>query len=652
MNILFYICTQYFTKLHLFDFIVTLNYLNQLLFLLKRLLICYLLYFICRALFYIGNAGLFPSVNFIAFLQDSIYGLRFDTFSIFVGNSLFIFLSIIPSNLYHKKAYRSVLKWLFVISNSIFIMANCVDIAYYRFTKKRSSSDLFEQIGGQTDMGRLLPQFIKDFWWVLVIYIILIVTLITLYKRVKPIEVKKYVFANLKEWLLITLLFFVFSGCIVIGIRGGFQRIPVDIVNAGSVTIPEEIPIVLNTPFTLIKSVSQEAVINYDFYDEAFLKAHYDPIHHYKDSTFQKQNVVVLILESFAKEYTKLGTGKNLTPFLDSLMGNSLVFTNAYSNGSKSIEGIPAILSGLPSLMENPFINSIYANNVQTSFASVLRKEGYSTAFFHGGINGTMNFDDWAPSAGYANYYGKNEYANNDDFDEFWGVWDEPFLQYSIKKMNELKTPFHSAIFTLSSHHPYFVPKQYKNKFKKGPLENSQSIRYADYALNQFFNTAKKQSWYNNTLFILCADHASISGHPFYSNVVGNQSIPILFFKGDNSLKGENKTVISQMDILPSALNLLGYNKPFFALGKSFLEGTQRESYYYGNSTHYVYNDSMLFAFTLNELKSVVNYKRDSSLYLQLINKYPEIEKKEIEKFKIFIQTYNQTLINNTGSVK
>lgn len=631
---------------------MTLNYLNQLLFLLKRLLICYLLYFICRVLFYIGNAGLFPSVNFTDFLQNSIYGLRFDTFSIFVGNSLFILLSSIPSNLYHKKTYQSILKWLFVISNSIFIMANCVDIAYFRFTKKRSSADLFEQIGGQTDMGHLLPQFIKDFWWVLVIYIILVVTLITLYKRVKPVVVNKYVFTNIKEWLLITLLFIVFSGCIVIGIRGGLQRIPIDIVNAGSVTIPEEIPIVLNTPFTLIKSVSQEAVTNFNFYDEAFLKAHYDPIHHYKDSTFQKQNVVVLILESFSKEYTKLGNGKNLTPFLDSLMDHSLVFTNAYSNGSKSIEGIPAILSGLPSLMENPFINSIYANNVQTSFASVLGKEGYSTAFFHGGINGTMNFDDWAPSAGYINYYGKNEYANNNDFDEFWGVWDEPFLQYSIKKMNELKTPFHSAIFTLSSHHPYFVPKKYKDKFEKGPLENSQSIRYADYAVKQFFNTAKKQSWYNNTLFILCADHASISEHRFYSNVVGNQSIPVLFFKGDNSLKGESKTIFSQMDILPSALNLLGYNKPFFALGKSYLESTQHQSFYYGNSTHYVYNDSMLFSFSLNELTSVFNYRRDSTLYSPLINKYSEIENKEIENFKVFIQTYNQTLINNTGSIK
>ncbi|MEI8137948.1 MAG: LTA synthase family protein, partial [Bacteroidota bacterium] len=427
---------------------------------------------------------------------------------------------------------------------------------------------------------------------------------------------------------------------------------PIDIVNAGSVTIPEEIPIVLNTPFTLIKSVSQETVPNYSFYDETFLKANYNPVHYYKDSTFKKQNVIVLILESFSKEYTKLGTGKDLTPFLDSLMDQSLMFTNAYSNGSKSIEGIPAILSSLPSLMDNPFINSIYTNNVQTSFASLLRKEGYSTAFFHGGINGTMNFDNWAPSAGYANYFGKNEYNNNDDFDDFWGVWDEPFLQFSIKKMSELKAPFHSAIFTLSSHHPYFVPKKYKNKFKKGPLENSESIRYADYSLKQFFETAKKQAWYNNTLFILCADHASLSKHKFFSNVVGNQSIPIVFFKPDNSLKGKNNTVFSQMDILPSALNLMGYNKPFFALGKSFLDTTIHKSYFYANSTHYVYNDSMLFSFSQTELKSVINYKRDSTLYFQLLKKYPEIENKISQDFKVFIQSYNQNLINNTGSVK
>lgn len=586
------------------------------------------------------------------FMQDAIYGLRFDTFSIFACNSLFILLSILPFNFYQKKAYQSFLKWLFIISNSLFIMANCVDFGYFRFTKKRSTSDLFEQIGGQTDLGKLLPQYILDFWWVLLIYIIIIIALIKLFKKVQPVVLQKYVFTNFKQWLLIFFMFVVFSGCIVLGLRGGLQRVPIDIVNAGSVTIPEEVPIVLNTPFTLIKSVSQVAIEKYDFYDEAFINANFKPIHHFKDSVFKKQNVIVLLLESFSKEYTKLGKHKDLTPFLDSLMDHSLTFTNAYSNGSKSIEGIPAILSSLPSLMPNPFINSIYANNKQTTFATLLAKEGYSTAFFHGGINGTMNFDDWAPSAGYSNYFGKKEYGNDDDFDGFWGIWDEPFLQYSVKKMNELKQPFHSAIFTLSSHHPYNVPAKYKDKFKKGPLENSESIRYADYALKQFFISAKKEAWYNNTLFIVCADHASISEDPFYSNVVGNQSIPVLFFKPDNSLKAVNNKTFSQMDILPSVMNLLGYNKPFYALGRSFTDTLSRKSYFYANSSHYVYSDSMVYSFSIPELKSVFNYKRDSVLHNQLLNNQVSLDKKITEEFKVFLQAYNAMLINNSGSAK
>jgi len=649
---LFYICVQDFTKLHFFDFIVALNYLNQLKFLIRQLLVCYLLYFICRLMFYVANASLFPSVNFMHFAQDAIYGLRFDTFSIFVCNSLFIFLSSLPFNFYQNKVYQGSLKWLFVISNSVFIMANCVDIGYFRFTKKRSTSDLFEQIGGQTDIAKLLPQYILDFWWVLLIYIILIIVLVKLFKKVKPAVLQKYVFTNIKQWLIIFFMFVFFSGCVVLGIRGGLQRIPIDIVNAGSVTIPEEVPIVLNTPFTLIKSVSQVAVPKYNFYDDAYIAAHFKTVNHVKDSVFKKQNVVVLLLESFSKEYTKLGRHKDLTPFLDSLMDHSLVFTNAYSNGSKSIEGIPAILSGLPSLMENPFINSIYANNQQTSFATLLGKEGYTTAFFHGGINGTMNFDDWAPSAGYSLYFGKNEYNNDADFDGFWGIWDEPFLQYSVKKMNGLKQPFHSAIFTLSSHHPYFVPEKYKGKFKKGPLENSESIRYADYSLKQFFNAAKKEAWYNNTLFVLCADHASISEDPFYSNVAGNQSIPVLFFKPDNSLKGKYTKTFSQMDILPSAMNLLGYNKPFFSLGRSLTDTLNRKAYFYANSAHSIYNDSMVFTFSVPELRSVFNYKRDSLLTVQQLNKYTFSDKKALDDFKVFIQAYNNMLINNSGSVK
>ena len=512
------------------------TYSQQLILLIKRIILCYLAYFVCRLLFYFANTAYFQTVSILDVIADCFYGLRTDSFSIVVSNSLFIVLSLLPLNVFWSRTYQLILKWLFIIGNTVFIAVNCIDIAYFPFIRKRSSSDLFKQLGGQSDMMKLIPQFIKDFWWALLFFIVILALLIYFYNRIKlkPLGTR-YSFSHPKQWGVISLLFVLSSGFSVLAVRGGLQRVPITIVDAGSVTSIEEVPIVLNTPFTIIKSMEVETIAEYNFYTVDELKKIYNPIRHYKDSAFKPQNVVVIILESFAKEYTKLGR-KSYTPFLDSLMDQSLVFSNAFSNGSKSIEGIPAILSSLPSFMENPFINSLYALNDQTSFATVLKTEGYHTAFFHGGINGTMNFDSWASLAGYTDYYGKNEYNNNADFDNFWGIWDEPFLQYSVKKMSSFKQPFHTAVFTLSSHHPYQIPEKYKNKFPKGDLENSESIGYADYSLSEFFNAAKKTDWYTNTLFILTADHGSISNHAFYSNVVGGEGIPILFFKPDIQL--------------------------------------------------------------------------------------------------------------------
>jgi phosphoglycerol transferase MdoB-like AlkP superfamily enzyme len=389
----------------------------------------------------------------------------------------------------------------------------------------------------------------------------------------------------------------------------------------------------------------------YYFSDNELLTI-YSPHHHFKDSSFKKLNVVVLILESFSKEYTCLGRINSITPFLDSLMGYSMVFKNGFSNGTKSIEGIPAILSSLPSLLKNPVINSIYAANIQTSFASLLKPEGYTTAFFHGGINGTMNFNDWAKAAEYEYYFGKNEYADDKDFDGFWGIFDEPFLQYSVKKMNTFKQPFHSAVFTLSSHHPYLITDKYKNRFPKTKLENSESIGYADYSLKLFFEAAKKTNWYSNTLFVLTADHTSLSEHPFFTNPVGYFTIPILFFKPDNSLTGSTEKEFSQIDILPSTMHLLGYNKPFFAFGQSYLTKQQNNACVHINGTHYLYEDSMAYNFIGDKLDLVYNYKRDSTLNVNLLNRWPVADSTHLVKFKAFIQTYNTTLIENKGYYK
>ena len=218
--------------------------------------------------------------------------------------------------------------------------------------------------------------------------------------------------------------------------------------------------------------------------------------------------------------------------------------------------------------------------------------------------------------------------------------------------MNSFQAPFHSAIFTLSSHHPYQIPKKYTNVFPKGDLDNSESIGYSDYALKQFFITAQKSDWYKNSLFVITADHGSLSQAPFYRDVVGNELIPVLFFKGDQSLKGVYSQAFSQVDILPSVMHVLGYNKPFFSFGESFAEANKGNDYFKSNATHCLFTDSMLYCFNMPDLDAVYNYYRDSTLTVKVTRQFPELDSLALRNYHAYFQTYNSVLLQNTGRLK
>ncbi len=613
------------------------------------MLLIYIAYFLCRLFFYFFNYTVFYELTIGEFISIVFYSLRFDTFSIIVTNSLFILLSALPINAYSSNAYQKTLVVVYLISNGISITLNLIDIVYFPFIKKRSTSDILKQAGGQTDLSKLLPQYIKEYWYLLIILAVILYLIYKFYKRIK-VPVVNYTY-TLKGFSLQLLIFTIFCGIMVLGVRGGVQRIPIDVVDAGKYAQQQNINLLLNTPFTLIKSLEKDELQEIHFnYEDKKMEDLFSPVLNFKNDSMRKYNIVVLILESFSKEFTGLGNRKSFTPFFDSLSNHSLVFSNAFSNGNKSIEGVPAILSSIPSLMENPFINSAYSNNQYTSLASLLKKEGYSTAFFHGGINGTMNFDSYAAQAGYEKYYGRNEFGNDNEFDGFWGIFDEPFLNYSIKKMNELKEPFHSSIFTISSHHPYVIPEKYKNKFPKGDLEIHESIGYADYALKQFFLEASKQTWFSNTLFVLCSDHGSITKDHFYYNDVGHFSIPVLFYTPNNALKGNYKYVFQHTDIMPSILKQIGYNKPFFSFGKPYTDSLNRSVNYYSNGQHFLATDSSVFYFTNYKLNAVYNYKTDSLLHNNLIQSTNS--QKYVLQFQAFTETYHNSIIKNACSIK
>jgi phosphoglycerol transferase MdoB-like AlkP superfamily enzyme len=617
--------------------------------LLKKIGLLLFIYGVCRLLFYLFNFSHFSDINFTELIYLFVVSIKFDLSVIILLNSLFIILWLLPIPFREKSYYQTSLKWLFIIPNSIGFLANCVDLAYFQFTLKRTTADVFNFFGGEigNDLGHLLPVFLVDYWYVFIIWGILTAILIRFYGK----KEQKAAIWTKKEFGIQFLVFAIAIAVSVLLYRGGLQLKPINAVDAAQYTSSKNVPFIISTPFSILKTLDLESIEPHTYFEnEKEIESIYMPIQFAKKADFQKSNVVLIILESFSKEY--IGAinhrQKGFTPFLDSLIQQSLVFTNAYSNGKKSIEGLPSIVASIPTWMNEAYITSPYGSNLSNSIASLLKQEGYTSSFYHGGTNGTMGFDAFSHLVGYDNYFGRTEYNNEKDYDGNWGIWDEEYLQYYAKNINQQKQPFFSTIFTLSSHHPFEIPKKYAGKFKTGDLPILQSVAYTDYALKRFFETAKQMPWFNNTLFVICADHTGISGDHFYGNQLGSHAIPIIYFKQNSTLKGIDSTVTQQLDIMPSILDYLNYPHTYFAFGKSVFDTTQSAGALTFNSNFYQYIEKeYVLQFDGNSSIGLFNHTKDSTLQNNLMVKEPALLKQMEQQIKARIQTYEQRLINN-----
>ena len=618
--------------------------------LIRRILLLLFLYSLLRIIFFISNFSYFSQIGFWNIIIAFIAGIRFDISAIAFTNCLFILMHLIPFRGFTSNAYQRILKILFLIVNIPFIILNCSDIVYYKFTLKRGTMDAFEIVKMGEDFKNTMPQFIKDYWYVAIVIFILVFLLVKLYNRTTVFYVT-YKSSPPKRNIVAAIISVVFIIAItIIGARGGLQLRPVSIMNASEYGSPQGAPLTLNTTFTLIKTIGKDKLANVKYFDDKTALSIFNPIHQNKiDRTFQKLNVVIIILESFSKEYIgALNDYPGYTPFLDSLINESIVFTNGFANGKKSIEGIPAILAGIPVLMNEPFITSQYSGNNITGIADILKNEGYATSFFHGGINGTMGFDGFTKSVGFDNYYGRKEYNNDADYDGKWGIFDEPFFQFFANQLNKIQTPFLSCIFSLSSHHPYTIPEKYKNTFKKGTLPIHQSIRYADYSLKRFFETASKMPWFDSTLFVITADHSFNSEYQQYQTPVGKYRVPIIFYIPHSDIKGKSITTAQQVDIMPSILDYLHFQKPFYSFGSSVFDSYSIHcTFNYLEGVYQYISGDYSLQYNGNKTISLNNFKEDSLMRNNLMNSQPVIKDSLERKLKAIIQEYNQAMINN-----
>ncbi|MFH0894872.1 MAG: sulfatase-like hydrolase/transferase [Bacteroidota bacterium] len=627
------------------------SYLHYIIQILRKIIILLFIYECSRLLFYLVNLQYFTSLSSNDVFRSFFFGLRFDLSALLMLNAPFILLLLLPFHFRSKKAFTKYSNLFFYISNSIGIFFNCIDAAYFPFTLKRTTGDVFSFVSTGNDFLKLLPNYMQDFWYVFLLAFVLIAGMIVL-DRFLPF--KKFNVAPAKNKIkyfgfhLLMLVFVITLS--IIGMRGGFQLRPISILTAAEYTDPAGIPLTLNTPFTIIKTYGKRELNEVNYFPPTVAHRLFSPEKSYISDTIpRKDNVVIIIMESFSSEYTAMaGAGKkSYTPFFDSLSNEGLLFTHAFANGRKSMEALPAILASMPSLMNNPYITSEFAANRLHGLPAILREMNYNTSFFHGGTNGTMGFDAFSKAAGIENYYGKSQYGN-EDFDGKWGVYDEPYFQYFAKNLNSFPQPFFSVFFSLSSHHPYSIPEKYKNKFPKGTLPIHESIGYADFSLGKFFEFAKKQSWFKNTLFIITADHAAESAGGYYSTRAGSYAIPLLFYKTGSEMKGRSEVVAQQCDIMPSVLDYLWCNKKFISYGNSvFGENEKHFAINFLNDTYQFISDDYGFILSGATTAGVYNLKLDS-----LQNKNLSLQKDvfisdKINLLKAIIQSYNHRMITN-----
>lgn len=634
------------------------GYLNTFLLLFIQFAILLTLYAGLRLGFYFYNKSLFPAVSTTELLTMMWGGIKFDTVAILYLNILYILMQSIPHPIKYAAAYQKVCKWIFVVTNSIGIALNLVDYAYYPFTIKRTTGTVFGQFANEENILKLSFDFLVGYWYLLILFIVLFYFLSRIYSSIRLVKVQKlswlYYLVQTGAFLLTIFLF-------IGGVRGGWAHStrPITLSNAGDyVNKPEEMNIVLNTPFSILKTLKAVSLKDVNYFSSEELDALYRTVHIPTDtSEFKKLNVVVLILESFAKEHIgslnkdiNNGAYKGYTPFLDSLIEQSYTFHRSYSNGRKSIDALPSIITGIPSVGE-PFVLSIYSGNKTTSLAKLLGDVGYETAFFHGAPNGSMGFSAYTQLAGIKHYYGKDEYNNDADFDGIWGIWDEPFMQFMADKIDEMPQPFFTSFFSLSSHHPFKVPEKYKDKFPKGPLQVQEPIGYTDYALKQFFAKASKSPWYKNTLFVLCADHATVSHLPEYQTAPNSFAIPIIFYYPGGEMQGKSDKLVQQIDILPTVLNYLNYPKPYFSFG--FDAFAKEQNNFVVNNIGGVYNlfkDEYYMTHDGHKATSIFDLQHDKFLLKNLLS--DKVLKDSLEQtLKAFIQRYNYAMIHNQLTV-
>ena len=638
-----------------------------------NLLLAYVVYFVARVAYLLVNLNYFSQgMTFGHLLELFGGGLVFDTSAILVTNIPYIVLMLLPWHGKETKAYHTACRWTFLTINGLALAVNLCDSVYFRYTMRRTTTTVFSEFSNEGNLGGIfLTETFRHFYLV-ALFLLMLWGMYRLYRDYRPLQGHRWWQYSLAMLLSLCAV----APFVVAGIRGGFATAvrPITISNANQYADrPIEAALVLNTPFSLYRTIGKDVFVVPEYFtDEKEMAAVYSPIHTPSIPRASRasrdprassltspppppKNVVILIVESFGREYIgalnrtlENSQYRGYTPHIDSLIARSVTFTHSYCNGRKSIDGMPSILSSIPMFVEPFFLTPASMNHV-TGIAGLLAKKGYQTAFFHGAQRGSMGFMAFARSTGFQDYYGREDFnqdkrfRGDDDFDGMWAIWDEPFLQYYAAKMSEMREPFMTAVFTASSHHPYQIPEKYRDVYPEEGIVMHKCIRYTDMALGRFFQTASRQPWFKNTIFVLTSDHTNLSDHAEYQTDLGGFCSPIIIYEPGREPEMQDK-IAQQIDILPTVMGMLHYDEPYFGFGIDLLNTPAEDTWAvnYMNGIYQYVKHGHVLQFDGSRTRAVYSLQ-DSLMQHNIIGRLPQQPQMERE-LKAIIQQYMERM--------
>jgi phosphoglycerol transferase MdoB-like AlkP superfamily enzyme len=625
---------------------------------LSALLLSFLLLFAVRLFFYFSYQDYFSALSLREILASFFMGFRVDIMIIFTFTALLWVALLLPFKFVYNKKYRTLLGsiWGTIIAAITFF--NIGDSLYFGFVNRHLSDEL-KVIGN--DVG-ILVAMAKDYYplQTLVSTLLFILIVFLFYKIFSGDIIKKT--AEKKEWINILLIFII----AFVGIRGKLSGMSFGISDAFAVNKLQSGNLALNGFFcfyrasnrkninhSVIKLPQAVANVKKAIYSQKTLypDTEYPLMRHYKDAPKRSYNVVIVMIESLSAKYVDALAHNDfgVTPNLDKMADEGILFTNFYANGQRSQEGITSIYTGII----QPVGFEKFGEGLELFGLSYLGKEadanGYKTIAMQSSDRGSFRIDKLSRLAGFEEYYGAEDMpqSNEEEGHPHFGVWDGDMLRFLSRKLHSMQEPFLSFCFTASTHAPYYSPGKKWEKYPQDVKTEAgflNTLHYTDAKIGEFMQRCKKEPWFDHTIFIFTADHANQAKQENPKQLQGKKvempafHIPLIVYAPKIFQPRIDTTVGSHIDIKTTLLDYLGWKNNFTSIGNSLFDTTVKERFAFAKSGDTV---------SLTDAKDTVRYN-----FKNFVNVRENNNSKRLQTLLLSIDSAQANLLKSTHWMK